>query len=254
MELQDRVSLVTGSAVGVGRESALELARRGSHIVVNYSRSEQEAEETAAMVEKLGRRALLCRADVSDDSQIRQMVDQTLATFGRLDVLVNNAGTTHFIDHRNLDAVTDAVWDDILAVNLKGAFNCMRAASRPMLEQGQGSIVNVSSVAGLRGGGSSIPYAASKGALNTITMSMARVLAPAVRVNTVCPGFIDTRWLRGGFGDNYEAARRRTAESTPLKDVAKPEDVARVIAALVADMDWVTGQIIAVDGGATIRS
>lgn len=253
MELQDRVSLVTGSATGVGREAAIQLARRGSHVVVNYTRSEDEARETVAMVEALGRRTLLCRADVSDDAQVRDMVTKTLDAFGRLDVLVNNAGTTSFIEHSNLEAVTDEVWDRILAVNLKGAFYCMRAAAKPMIERGEGAIVNVSSVAGLRGGGSSIPYAASKGALNTITMSMARVLAPAVRVNTVCPGFIEGRWLAGGLGANYETARKRTSEATPLKGVATPAQVASVIVAIVAEMDWVTGEIIAVDGGSSVR-
>ena len=253
MELQDRVSLVTGSATGVGRATAVQLAKRGSHVVVNYTRSEEEARETVAMVEALGRRTLLCRADVSDDAQVRDMVAKTLAAFGRLDVLVNNAGATSFIQHSDLEAVTDEVWDRILAVNLKGAFYCMRAASKPMIEQGRGAIVNVSSVAGLRGGGSSIPYAASKGALNTITMSMARVLAPAVRVNTVCPGFIEGRWRAGGLGANYETARKRTSEAAPLKGVATPESIASVIVAIIADMDWVTGEIIAVDGGSSVR-
>lgn len=251
MELRGTVALVTGAATGVGRATAVELARRGCDIAVNYSRSEDEAHETAQLVQAEGRRAILCRADVANDAAVREMVAQVTTVLGRLDVLINNAGTTHFIQHADLEAVSDKTWDQILAVNVKGAFFCMRAAAEPMRRQGAGAVVNVSSVAGLKGSGSSIPYAASKGALNTLTLSMARVLAPQIRVNCVCPGFIEGRWLRGGLADNYETAREQASRRAPLQGVATPERVASVIAALVRDMNWVTGQIIAVDGGTT---
>src|SRR3954453_4341102 len=189
-----RVALVTGSAAGIGRASAWRFAERGDAGGVNYSKSKAEAEEAADGVRDRGAEALLVRADVADDAAVRAMVERTVGTFGGLDVLVNNAGTTRFIDHTDLDALTDEVWDEILGVNLKGTFYCCRAAL-PALRQRKGAIVNVTSVAGLQGHGSSIPYAASKAALNCMTKSLPRAFAPEVRVNAVAPGPVLTRWL-----------------------------------------------------------
>src|SRR5450759_2134992 len=145
MTLQDQVALVTGSATGMGRATSLMLARQGAHVVVNYTRSEAEAKETAAAVEALGRKALLVRADVSDDRQVSAMVDETVKTFGRLDIIVNNAGTTGFVACKNLEELTEEIWDRVLAVNVKGTFFCSRAAAKVMLPQGSGCIVNVAS-------------------------------------------------------------------------------------------------------------
>src|SRR5690242_16854732 len=157
--MSHKVALVTGSATGAGRAIALRFARRGLAVAVNYSRSEAEANETVAQVRALGVPAVLCRATVADDAQVRATVERCRAELGGLDVLVNNAGMTHFIPHTELDAVTDDVWDEILLVNLKGAFYASRAAM-PLLKERRGCIVNVSSVAGLQGYGSSIPYSA----------------------------------------------------------------------------------------------
>jgi 3-oxoacyl-[acyl-carrier protein] reductase len=254
MELSGKCAIVTGSAVGVGRATALELAKRGANVVVNYSRSEDEASETVAQVEALGARALLVRADVSQDQEVRAMVDQARAAFGGVSVLVNNAATTAFINFADLEGLKEEHWDRILAVNLKGPFFCSRAVAGPMRETGEGAIVNIASVAGVRAVGSSIAYAASKAGLINLTVALARVLAPQVRVNCVAPGFIDTRWLRQGLGQAYEPIRKATAEQTPLGRVATPEDIAGVVLALLEDADFVTGQTIVVDGGSIIRS
>jgi 3-oxoacyl-[acyl-carrier protein] reductase len=246
MSTARKVALVTGSATGVGRAVAVQLARKGLAVAVNYSRSEREANETLEAVRAAGVPGLLCRADVSEDDAVRAMVARVVAELGGLDVLVNNAGMTHFIEHRDLDAVTDAVWDDILGVNLKGAFSCCRAAL-PHLEARGGSIVNVTSVAGLQGHGSSIPYAASKAALNCLTKSLARAFAPKVRVNAVAPGPIRTRWLAG-----REQMIERSLQATPLGRAAEPDDVADVVVFLALGTSLMTGQVVVVDGGRTM--
>jgi 3-oxoacyl-[acyl-carrier protein] reductase len=241
-----RVALVTGSATGVGRATALRLAREGFAVVVNYSRSEQEAQETLAAVQAEGVPAILCKASVADDGAVRAMVRRCCAELGGLDVLVNNAGTTQFIDHAELDALTEEVWDTILGVNLKGTFYCCRAALPALRERG-GAIVNVTSVAGLQGHGSSIPYAASKAALNCMTKSLARAFAPDVRVNAVAPGPILTRWL----ADHMEHVERSLL-ATPMRRAAAPEDIADVIAFLALGTTLMTGQVVVVDGGRTM--
>ena len=182
-----KVALVTGAATGIGRAVALRFATQGLAVAINYSRSRQEAEQTLADVRRLGVPAELYGCNVADDSSVRAMVEKCRAQLGSLDVLVNNAGTTHFIEHANLEAVTEEVWDDILGVNLKGTFYCCRAAL-PLLQERSGCIVNVTSVAGLQGTGSSIPYAASKAAINCMTKSLARAFGPRMRVNAVAQG------------------------------------------------------------------
>jgi 3-oxoacyl-[acyl-carrier protein] reductase len=253
MDLAGKVALVTGSAVGVGRETALECARRGASVVVNYSRSEAEARETAGEVERLGAKALLVRGDVSSDAEVRAMVQQAVDAFGGIDVLVNNAAVTHFVNHTDLEGMREEMWDRILAVNLKGAFFCARAAAPAMKARGDGAIVNIASIAGIRAIGSSIAYCASKAGLINLTIALARVLAPEVRVNCVAPGFIDTRWLREGLGQVFEPAKQATAQQTPLGRVSTPRDIAQVVLSLIEGADFVTGQTIVVDGGAGIR-
>jgi 3-oxoacyl-[acyl-carrier protein] reductase len=241
-----KVALVTGSATGIGRATAVRLAREGLAVAVNYSRSQKEAEETLALVQSHGGPALLCQANVADAAAVRAMVDRCVIELGGLDVLVNNAGTTHFIDHTDLDALTDEVWDDILGVNLKGTFYCCRAAL-PALQERSGSIVNVTSVAGLQGHGSSIPYAASKAALNCMTKSLARAFAPQVRVNAVAPGPVLTRWLA-----QHMEQVERSLLATPMRRAAMPEDIADAIAFLAVGSSLVTGQVLVVDGGRTM--
>lgn len=249
MDVKGKVAIITGSATGVGRAAALQLAERGCGVVVNYTKSEQEAQETFAGVRKLGVAVMLARCDVSDDQAVRRMVQQTVDELGGVDILVNNAGTTTFVNHADFEGLTEEMWDRTLAVNLKGTFFCTRAVAPHMKARGQGTIVNVASVAGVRGVGSSIAYAASKAGVINLTMSTARVLGPEIRVNCVAPGFIDGRWLRAGIGAGYEAAKERTAQSTVLKRVATPDDIAQVIVSLIAGADMVTGQTLVVDGG-----
>jgi 3-oxoacyl-[acyl-carrier protein] reductase len=249
MDVTGKVAIVTGSATGVGRATALQLAALGCGVVVNYTKSEAEAQETLADVKRLGVPALLARCDVSDDKAVRAMVQQTVDQLGGLDVLVNNAGTTTFVNHADFEGLTEDIWDRTLAVNLKGVFFCTRAAAPHMKARGKGAIVNISSVAGVRGVGSSIAYAASKAGVINLTMSTARVLGPEIRVNCVAPGFIDGRWLRAGIGANYEVARERAAHNAVLGAVTTPEDIAQVVLSLICGADLVTGQTIVVDGG-----
>lgn len=252
MEVRGKAAIVTGSATGVGRETALALARLGCDVAINYSRSAAEAEQTCADVRALGVRSIAVKADVAVDAECRALVDAALRAFGRLDVLVNNAGTTSFINHDDLDAVGDDDWQRIMAVNLQGPFQCSRAARAALEADGGGCIVNVSSVAGIRAMGSSIPYCASKAALNNMTVALARVLAPKVRVNAVAPGFITGRWLQQGLGERYDSAKKWQESRAPLQRVCDPKDVADAILSLITGSDLVTGNVLPVEGGVLI--
>ena len=241
-----KVALVTGSATGIGRAVAVRFAQSGFAVVVNYSRSETEAKETMAAVQSHGAAALLCQANVADEKAVKAMVQRCRDELGGLDVLVNNAGTTHFIAHKNLAGLTDEVWDDIFGVNVKGTFFCCREAL-PLLEERGGNIVNITSVAGLAGHGSSIPYAASKAALNCITKSLARAFAPRVRVNAVAPGPVLTRWLAGRM-DHIN----QSLAGTPMGRAADPDDIADAVYFLATGTNLMTGQVMIVDGGRTM--
>lgn len=253
MNLEGKAAIITGGGTGVGRETALKLARLGCHVLVNYSRSKDDAEMTVAEARALGVKALSFAADIADDAACRSMVDVAVREFRRLDLLANNAGTTRFIPAADLDAVTDDDWMRIYAVNVVGPFHCARAAKGPMLASGGGHIVNTSSIAALLGRGSSIPYAASKAALSNLTIALARTLAPKIRVNAVAPGFISGRWLEQGLGDNYETAMADVSARNPLKKVCSPADVADAIMSFFTGSELVTGQILVVDGGHMIR-
>src|SRR6266851_799878 len=246
MSASGKVALVTGAATGIGRAVAVRLAKRGFAVAVNYSRSEKEAEETLDEVKRHDVLGILCRANVGDDRTVREMVARCRNELGSLDVLVNNAGTTRFIDHADLDALTDDVWDEIFQVNLKGTFYACRAAY-PMLRESGGSIVNVTSVAGLQGHGSSIPYAASKAALNCLTKSLARTFAPKVRVNAVAPGPVLTRWLA-----DHQDMVEKSVQGTPLGRAATPDDIADAVVFLAIDTTLMTGQVVVADGGRTM--
>lgn len=243
------VALVTGSATGVGRACILQFARRGFDVVVNYARSEADARQTAAEAEALGCTVLLICCDVSDDARVGEMISEVGQTFGRLDVLVNNAATTSFVEHSDLDALTEAMWDRMLAVNLKGPFFVTRAAAKWLRASAIGSVVNVSSVAGITGSGSSIAYCATKAGLNTMTKSLARALAPEIRVNAVCPGPIDSRWIRQGDTD-WDLDKM--VAGYPIPRASQPDDIADAVLFFAIGTAMSTGQLLSVDGGQTL--
>jgi 3-oxoacyl-[acyl-carrier protein] reductase len=251
MDIRGGVTIVTGSATGVGAAAAQLLASKGCNVVINYTKSEAEAKATQAACEKLGVETLLCQADVSNDDDCRRMVAQAYEKWGRIDALINNAGTTQFVNHANLDGLNAEDFQRIYAVNVIGPFQMTRAVTPHMKAAGRGAIVNVSSIAGVMGVGSSIAYTASKGALNTMTLSLARALGPEIRVNTICPGFIQGRWLRAGMGDAaYEAGVAQQERSTPLHRAGTPEEMAQAAVWFVEGADLITGEILIVDAGA----
>jgi 3-oxoacyl-[acyl-carrier protein] reductase len=250
MELGNRVCIVTGSATGIGAACAVQLAQRGCRTVINYTKSEAEARETAQLCEQHGAEALLVRANIAEDADCRRMADAALEKWGRIDALVNNAGTTKVaFNHADLGALSAADFQHVYSVNVVGAFQMIRAVEPAMRTQGGGAIVNVSSIAAVTGIGTSVAYAASKGALNTMTLSLARALGPQIRVNAVCPGFVETRWLQEAIGPAYEAAKARYLSGTPLQRVCTPDDIARAVLWLLEGSDLVTGEFILVDGG-----
>jgi NAD(P)-dependent dehydrogenase (short-subunit alcohol dehydrogenase family) len=253
MQVIPKAAIVTGAGTGVGRATALRLAKLDCAVLVNYSRSRDEAEQTVADIKALGGSALACQADVADDAAVRAMVAKAVEAFGRLDLLVNNAATTRFIAAADVEDVTDADWQRILAVNLVGPFHCARAVRQPMLDSGGGHIINVSSIAAFNAKGSSLPYCASKAALNNLTMGLARAFAPDIRVNAVAPGFITGRWLEQGYGDTYEAVKRSAERKNLLGKVCSPDDVAVTILSLATGSSMITGDIIVVDGGMLVR-
>jgi 3-oxoacyl-[acyl-carrier protein] reductase len=249
MQLGGAVAIVTGGGTGIGRAVSESLARAGARaVVVNYSRSRTEAEETAAALGALGCEGVPHQASVADDAAVRAMVAETVSRFGRLDVLVNNAGTTRFIPQPDLEALTEEVWDEILSVNLMGTFHCCRAAA-PALREARGAIVNIASVAGTRASGSSIVYGVSKAAVLQLTRNLAVALAPEVRVNAVAPGLVSTRWFRVPFGDEATASQEeRVAAGTPLGQVATAEHIAQAVMGFLG-ADQVSGETLLVDGG-----
>ncbi len=254
MDVSGRAALITGGGTGIGRATALALAARGCHVAVNYSRSAEAAEQTAAEVRGHGVTGLAVQGDVSDDDDCRRMVAEAVEAMGRLDILVNSAGTTAFVPHHDLDGVDAEDWQRLYAVNTIGPFQMMRAAADHLRANGGGEVVNVSSVAGVAGTGSSLPYCASKAALNNLTVTMARVLAPEVRVNAVAPGFVTGRWWTEGQGqDTHDAVKGMLEESLPLKGVCTPDDVARSIIGVIEGADLMTAQIIVIDGGMLIK-
>jgi 3-oxoacyl-[acyl-carrier protein] reductase len=246
MDLSGKSAVVTGGGVGTGRAIVLELAQNGCNVMVNFSKSAEQAEETAQAAIKLGVKAETAQADVRDDDAVRAMMKQAADSFGRLDVLVNNAGGTRHIDHADMDAVTKEDWDFIIDTNAWGTFQSIRAAVPHMRAGDGGSVVSISSVAGVYGKGSSVPYCASKAAINNMTVSLARALAPDIRVNAVAPGYIDTRWW--SEREHYEVIKQMATDVTPLKDVCQPEDVSSVVVDL-ATARLVTGQVLVIDGG-----
>jgi 3-oxoacyl-[acyl-carrier protein] reductase len=251
MKLTGNVAIVTGSAAGVGAATARLFATKGWNVVVNYSRSEDDAKATQAACEAEGVETLMVKADISDDSECRRLVEETIDKWGRVDALVNNAGTTKYVAHDDLEGLTPEDFERIFRVNVFGVYQMTRAVTPHMKAAGQGAVVNISSIAGVYGQGSSVAYAASKGAVNTMTYSLARALAPEIRVNAICPGFITGRWQEAGMGgtDKYEARIAQVEETTPLRRANTPEDIAEAILWFVDGARWVTGETLLVDAG-----
>lgn len=247
VDWQDKVAIVTGSSSGIGRAVALSLGGQGCRVVINYHKSAQEAEQTADQVRALGVEVMVVQADVASDADCRNLVEMACRKWERLDVLVNNAGTTTFVPLSDLESLSEESWDRIMAVNVKGAFFMARAAA-PSLRAARGAIVNVSSTAGINSVGSSIAYSASKAALSNLTLSLARALAPEVRVNAVAPGFVETPWLERGLGERLDSVRKWVRAQTPMGQIVQPEQVAQAVLALLS-LEQITGQILVVDGG-----
>ncbi len=243
------VGLVTGAATGIGRSAALALAKNGYDVVINYSRSEKAAKATAKDAEAAGARTLVYRCDVSDDTRVRAMLEATKKEFGRLDVLINNAGTTIDVESKNLDGVKVDDWNRVFAVNVLGLFLVTRAAA-PMLRQSpNGCIVNTCSIAGLRPSAQPLPYAASKAAVANLTKTLANALGPEIRVNAVAPGWMEGDWMKRTLAENYDGLMARRARSTPLKRCCTADDVAETMLSLINSNRFVTGEIIIIDGG-----
>lgn len=246
MRLRDKVVLITGGGTGVGRATALKLAAEGAKVAINYSRSEKEAAEVVNEIMQLGGTAHAYRANVAAEQEVKKLVSDVAASFGTINGLVNNASMTAQIVMDDLDAVTDEVWDSLFRVNVKGMFHCVKAVVPYMKKQQSGVIVNMGSVAGMTGIGSSIPYAATKAAIHAMTRSLAIALAPHIRVNSIAPGAIDTRWWAGNEEKMYELAG-----NLPLQRISTPDDIAEAILFQLSQGS-VTGQVFVIDNGQTL--
>ena len=250
MDGAGKTAIITGSATGLGAEIARQLAERGCNVVINYTKSEDDAREAEAVCAALGVETLLCQADVSNDEDCRRMAQETLDQWGRIDILVNNAGTSKFVAHDDLEGLTAEDFQRIYGVNVVGPFQMTRAVTPAMKAAGAGSIVNISSIAGIMGIGSSIAYAASKGAFNIMTKSLARALGPEIRVNAVCPGFIETRWLKSGLGDvNFEKLKSSQERNTVLQAASTPAEIAEPVIYFALSARHTTGETLIVDAG-----
>ncbi|MBL0419919.1 SDR family oxidoreductase [Ramlibacter sp. AW1] len=245
------VCIVTGASSGIGAATALLFAQRGHDVVINYARQSEAAERVADQCRAAGAQVLVVQADVGEDAQCRALAAQVRSTWGHADALVNSAGiTTKFADLKDLDALDAHDFAAIYRVNVIGTFQMCRAVAPLMQGRPAPGIVNISSMGGRMGSGSSMAYAASKGAVNTLTLSLARALAPAIRVNAVLPGMVDGEWLRRGLGEEVFAQRRKRYESRALlADVVQPQDVARTAYWLACEARKATGQLIDVEAG-----
>lgn len=246
MEVKNKVAIVTGGGTGIGRATSLELAKRGAIVIVNYSRSQSDADETVRLIHGEGRRAIAVQADVSRDEEVRTMIQTIIQHFGTVDLLVNNASITKHIPMDDLEAATAEVWDELFDVNVKGMFFCARAVAPYMKKNQNGAIVNLGSIAGQTGLGSSLPYAVTKAAVHGLTKSLARALAPEIRVNCIVPGAVATRWW-----DGREEQMKRLAPNLLLQRISTPEDIAQLICSAL-EQEAMTGQTITVDSGQTL--
>ncbi|CAM3005290.1 SDR family NAD(P)-dependent oxidoreductase [Paenibacillus taichungensis] len=246
MNWTNTVALVTGGGTGIGRAASILLANHGATVAVNYSRSQDEAEETVQHILNAGGHAFAVRANVASDVEVRQMVSLITEKVGPVTALVNNASITHHIPMMDLESVTDDIWNELYDVNVKGMFYCARAVAKGMHQAGQGAIVNLGSIAGSTGSGSSLPYAVSKAAVHGLTKSLAHALSPAIRVNAIIPGAVATRWWAG-----KEEQMHRLGGELLLQRIAASGDIAHMICATL-EQPSMTGQLITVDSGQTL--
>jgi 3-oxoacyl-[acyl-carrier protein] reductase len=254
MDLQGRVALVTGGAGGIGGAVVRSLAKGGvAGVVINYRKSAKQAEDLAGEMEREGVKARAIQADIQSDAQVRTMIAQAAEEFGRLDIVINNAGVTHWVKLSDLEGLSDAIWDEILDVNVKGAFRCARAAA-DLLKASRGIIINVSSISGVLAPStmSSLAYGTAKAALIYMTRGLAVAMAPDVRVNCVAPAFTDTPWMSQHFGADYREVIAKASAGYPLQRIATPQDIAGAILGLITGGDFVTGQTLIVDGGLSL--
>ncbi|MDQ1234385.1 3-oxoacyl-[acyl-carrier protein] reductase [Paenibacillus sp. SORGH_AS306] len=246
MDWIDKVVIVTGGGTGIGQATCLQLAEQGAKVVINYSRSQLQAEETALQITQNGGQAITIQADVSRQHQVQDMITEVIHTYGRIDGLVNNASITRQLPFADLEQITDDIWDELYNINVKGMFYCAQAVAPWMKKAQQGSIINLGSIAGSTGYGSSLPYAVSKGAVHTLTKSLARALSPHIRVNCIIPGAVDTRWWIG----NEDKMKRLTTQLL-LERISTPADIASLICAIL-QQESMTGQLVTVDNGQTL--
>jgi len=246
-----RKALVTGGATGIGRSAVLALAKAGYDVAINYGSSAKAAQATAQEAEALGAKTLLVQCDVSDDAAVRAMMKTIDDAFGRLDALVNNAGTTATWKVKDLESLDMAEWDRTFAVNVRGTFQVARAAA-PLLRKGSNpSIVNTASIVGLRPGPQPLPYAASKAAVVNLTKTLAWNLGPEIRVNAVAPGWMEGEWMERMLGEKYGDLMGKRAKLTPLRRCVTADDVAETMLNLLQSNRFVTGEIVVIDGGFT---
>jgi 3-oxoacyl-[acyl-carrier protein] reductase len=246
-DLLNKVSIITGASTGIGRATALALAKRGSHVVINFFKSKKEALVVGEKVESLGIKSLVIQGDVGIERDVKNMVKKTIEEFGRIDILVNNAGSpiqrSKFLDCK------EELWDQVMSVNLKGTFLCSKEVLKIMVKQKSGKIINISSIASFHGSaGESVHYAAAKGGVNSLTIGLAKEFAPyGITVNAIAPGLIDTP-----FHDKFSTPERleRIISKIPLKRIGTPGEIAEVVAFLASDgANYITGEIIRVSGG-----
>jgi len=243
------VALVTGGSRGIGRSTALELARHGFDVAISCSLSRDAAEAVAAEARGLGAQALVIQADVADEPAVRGMVDDLHRSFGRLDALVNNAGTSTDTQQPDIDGLSMADWDRVFAVNVRGLFQVTRACLPLLREAPSAAIVNLASVAGVRPSAQPFPYAASKAAVVNLTRTLARALGPEIRVNAVAPGWMVGEWMEHSLGPDYELLMERRAKGTPLRRCVTPDEVAVTIVNLIVSNPFLTGEVVVIDGG-----
>lgn len=249
MPSNKRVALITGSASGIGKAGALAFSRGGYDVIINYSRSADQAKETAKLCRELGATALLVKCDVADDLEVLSMIDTCETNYGRLDVLVNNAGMTMKTPPQNISEVNLDEWDRVFAVNVRGLFQVSRAAVPLLKRSDNASIINTCSIAGVRPGPQPLAYAASKASVANLTKTLAGALGPEIRVNAVAPGWLEGEWMERMLGSNYQGLMERRAKNTPLKRVATAGDVGDVMVNLADHNKFLSGEIITIDGG-----